>query len=72
MREPARMEDPLLAESLNDHGTLSRVADFTPINGHSDTAPIDSEHTNTTIKSATKFGSRKETKASAIRCQNGI
>ena len=52
MREVAKMEDTLLAESLDDHGSLSRIVGFTPINGHSDTGPVDSEHNNTTINSA--------------------
>ena len=51
MREAARMEDPLLGESLDDHESVSNNVGFTPINGHSDTAPINSEHDNTTIKS---------------------
>ena len=45
------MEDPLLAESLDDHESVSKNVGFTPINGHSDTAPVNLEHDNTTSKS---------------------
>ena len=65
MRDPARMED------LNDHGSLSRLGGFTPINGHSDTALIDSDHNNTTINSATadkpRPPKRRKPQPSAVR-----
>lgn len=54
MRAAARMDDPLLDETLDDfYSSASKVANSTPINlgGHSDTAPVDSEHDNAALKS---------------------
>ena len=51
MREAARIEDPLLGETL-DLGSAPKVAGFTPINDHrhSDIAPTVSKHDNAAIK----------------------
>ena len=54
MRAAAKMDDPLLDETLDELDSAPNVAVFTPINnhgGHSNTAPIASEHDNAAVKS---------------------
>ena len=71
MREAARMDNALLDEDLGDLCSAPKVAGFTPINhgGYFDTAPIDSEHDNATIRSIAadkpRAPKRRKTQASA-------
>lgn len=65
------MDDPLLDETLDDLDSAPKVASFTPINldGHCDTAPVDSEHDSAAIKSTAadkpRAPKRRKTKPSA-------
>ena len=61
------MEDSL----LDDHESISKLVGFTPINRHSDTAPVDSEYHNTTVKSTAvdipRTPKRRKPQSSAVK-----